>query len=390
MKRKTTPSQLLWLIAIFFVAVNLRPIITSIGPLFNVLLDELPSTNTKVSLLTSIPVFCMGLFAPLAFPLTRKFPTIIMPMLLAMIAIATILRAILPTYSILLLTSFIAGTAIAIIGPIMNARIKAQFKERTASALGVYSFGIGVGATLSASFSFAIYEQTSWSIALGSWGVLGIIAVVLWVAIAGEETLTQIAPQETARNPWRQKEAWLILLFFGLQTALFFSFMTWLSPLAVAQGFSLQEAGYLLMAFSAIQMLGNLAIPWLVERYFTPIIWLTFLSSLTLIGLLLFALTSGVWLWLGVLLIGLMLSGLFPLGLLLPLNAAKNDTEANTWSSMVLSGGFMLSAILPLLIGLVIDQTNQPSLAYVIFGSIIIIMQLIIWALSRTTKGFNS
>ena len=68
MKRKTTPSQLLWLIAIFFVAVNLRPIITSIGPLFNVLLDELPSTNTKVSLLTSIPVFCMGLFAPLAFP----------------------------------------------------------------------------------------------------------------------------------------------------------------------------------------------------------------------------------------------------------------------------------------------------------------------------------
>lgn len=387
MRRKTASTHALWLLAIFFVALNLRPVITSVGPLFTVILDDLQSTNTKVSLLTSIPVFCMGLFAPLAFPLTKRMPKSIMPLLLALISAATLLRMISTTYSMLFITSFVAGFAIAIIGPIMNARIQAKFKERTASALGVYSFGIGVGATLSASFSYAIYEKTSWGFALGSWGVLGVIAFILWLFIADDEIEQQQQQlQEVGRNPWKQREAWLILVFFGLQTALFFSFMTWLSPLAVAQGFTLAEAGLLLMAFSGIQMIGNLVIPWLVERFPKPIYWLFGLSFFALIGLLLFATTTGIWLWLGVLLIGLMLSGMFPLGLLLPLNAARNHTEANTWSSMVLSGGFMLSAVLPLLIGVVIDQTGKTYFAYIIFIVIIVVMHIIIALLAKEQK----
>lgn len=382
MKQKTA----LWLLAIFFVALNLRPVITSIGPLFTVLLEDLESTNTKISLLTSIPVFCMGLFAPFALPLTKRMPTMIMPLLLALISVSTLVRMVTTAYSVLFFTSFLAGFAIAIIGPIMNVRIQAKFKERTASALGVYSFGIGVGATLSASFSYVIYQYTSVNFALGVWGIAGIIALMLWLFVAKDEVVVSEQHEQVGRNPWQQKEAWLILVFFGLQTALFFSFMTWLSPLAVAKGFSQQEAGYLLMAFSGIQMIGNLVIPWLVERFAKPIHWLFGLSVFTLLGVLVVALTYGIALWLGVLVIGLTLSGLFPLGLLLPLTAARNHTEATTWSSMVLSGGFMLSALLPFIIGMVIDQTANERFAYPIFTAIIILMLGVITWLAHVQK----
>ena len=48
------------------------------------------------------------------------------------------------------------------------------------------------------------------------------------------------------RNPLENKTAWLILLFFGLQTSLFFSLTTWFSPIAQEQGFSLVTASAVL------------------------------------------------------------------------------------------------------------------------------------------------
>ena len=78
-------------------------------------------------------------------------------------------------------------------------------------------------------------------------------------------------------------------------------------------------------------------------------------------------LTAGIYLWLAVLLIGIVLSGLFPIGLLLPLDEAKNDQEATSWSSMVLAGGFMVSAIIPILIGVCYDLTGNHTWTYLIF-----------------------
>ncbi|PIC69420.1 hypothetical protein CSV77_14110 [Sporosarcina sp. P16b] len=64
MRSKTTQGLLL--LAIFIVALNLRPAITSIGPMLDIIRDDLLLSNTEVSLLTVIPVICMGVFAMLA------------------------------------------------------------------------------------------------------------------------------------------------------------------------------------------------------------------------------------------------------------------------------------------------------------------------------------
>lgn len=375
MKNKQwTVSMILIVVSIFFVALNMRPAVTAIGPLFNVLMESLQVSNTHMSLLTSIPVFCMGLFAPLAVPMQKKVGTKwAIGILLIIIALANGLRFVKESYLILLVTSFAAGFAIAIIGPILNAYIKEKFPSRFTTVVGVYSFGIGAGATLSAGLTVSIYNafDKSWTIALGGWVVLAIVAFIIWsLSIPQERMEVQKEVKSidaTVRNPWKNRHAWTILVFFGLQTALFFSLMSWLPAMLQDKGFSLVVASALLTFMSIVQLAGNIIITMLMEKWTNRITWILSLSALGIIGFGLLWIGEGDILWFAVFIIGVVLSGLFPIGLLLPLDEATNNAEANSWSSMVLSGGFMISAILPLLIGVLYDKTANHTFTYAIF-----------------------
>ncbi len=372
-KKQWTVSLILVVISIFFVALNMRPAVTGIGPLYNVLKTNLQVSNTSMSFLTSIPVFCMGLFAPIAVPFQRKLGTKLAIVLLMVILIfANGLRFFQESYLLLVVTSFAAGLAIAMIGPILNAFIKKKFPQRFTIVIGIYSFGIGVGATLSAALTVSFYQyfDNQWTVALGMWALLAMVALILWSwAIPKEQGADgeELAKNEPARNPWVTGRAWSILLYFGLQTSLFFSMMSWLTPLLQDKGMTLKDASMMLTFMSIVQMIGNIAVPMLMEKWTNRLAWAVALGCLGLIGFTLLWLLSGIYLWLAVLIIGIVLSGLFPIGLLLPLDEARNDQEANSWSSMVFSGGFMLSAIIPVLIGVCYDMTGNHTWTYVIF-----------------------
>ena len=373
-KKQWRVSALLVIVSIFFVALNMRPAVTGIGPLFNVLLESLHVSNTKMSFLTSIPVFCMGLFAPFAVPLQRKLGTkTAITLLLIIIALANGLRFFKESYGLLVVTSFAAGFAIALIGPMLNAYIKKKFPTRFTTVVGIYSFGIGTGATLSAALTVTFYNHfhESWTMALGSWAVLAMIALVIWLLTIQKDqdelSETDVLNKNDARNPWKNVRAWTILIYFGLQTSLFFSMMSWLVPMIQDKGYSLVAASSMLTFMSIVQMIGNITVPILMEKWANRMGWLFSLGILGIIGFALLWLSSGAMLWIAVLIIGIVLSGLFPIGLLLPLDEAKNDEEANSWSSMVLSGGFMISAIIPILIGYCYDVTGNHTFTYAIF-----------------------
>jgi len=373
-KKQWRVSALLVIVSIFFVALNMRPAVTGIGPLFNVLLESLHISNTKMSFLTSIPVFCMGLFAPFAVPLQRKLGTkTAITLLLIIIALANGLRFFKESYGLLVVTSFAAGFAIALIGPMLNAYIKKKFPTRFTTVVGIYSFGIGTGATLSAALTVTFYNRfhESWTMALGSWAVLAMIALVIWLLTIQKDqdelSETDVLSENDARNPWKNVRAWTILIYFGLQTSLFFSMMSWLVPMIQDKGYSLVTASSMLTFMSIVQMIGNISVPILMEKWANRMGWLFSLGILGIFGFALLWLSSGAMLWIAVLIIGIVLSGLFPIGLLLPLDEAKNDEEANSWSSMVLSGGFMISAIIPILIGYCYDVTGNHTFTYAIF-----------------------
>lgn len=393
MKQQTSWKTVFIILAIFLVSINLRPAVTSVGPILSTISDALKVSSTQMSLLTSIPVFCMGLFAPLAVPVQKKFGyKWSIALLVALIGISTATRISLSSYAALIITSFVAGFAIAIISPMINAYIKEKFPNKLEPVIGVYSFAIGFGATISAGFTGIIYEQFegNWSMALGVWGILAIIAMFSWLLVV-DSTKHQTSPMfsekhQSARNPWKNPLAWTILIYFGIQTSLFFSLTTWLPSIALEQGMGLLTAGSVLTLMSVVQLIGNLLIPSFINRYPNRISWLYSLIIFGLVGSAIFFIDAVWTIWLCAVIFGIVLSGLFPIGLMLPLDEAKNNQEANEWSSMVLSGGFMMSALVPLFIGAVFDLTTTHFMTKVIFVILFLLMSLATFVMQKLKK----
>ncbi|CAM5647688.1 MFS transporter OS=Lysinibacillus sphaericus OX=1421 GN=LS41612_11965 PE=4 SV=1 [Lysinibacillus sphaericus] len=210
------------------------------------------------------------------------------------------------------------------------------------------------------------------TIALGSWAVLAVLALIIWLLVIPNQVEQSSVQKdertkETVRNPWKSSRAWTILLYFGFQTSLFFSMMSWLTPILQDKGLTLVAASSMLTFLSIVQMIGNIVVPILMEKWSNRIRWLLSLGIIGVSGFVLLWFGTGWLLWIGVLIIGIVLSGLFPIGLLLPLDEARTHEEANSWSSMVMSGGFMMSAIIPTLIGYCYDVTGNHSFTFVIF-----------------------
>lgn len=377
--------------AIFLVSINLRPAVTSVGPILSTIQDALNVSSTHMSLLTSIPVFCMGLFAPLAVPIQKKYGyRWSITILTALIGLATVARILYSSYSALVITSFLAGFAIAIISPIVNAYIKEKFPTRMEPVIGIYSFAIGFGATISSGFTAIFYESFdgNWAMALGVWGFLAVIAMISWVTAVKGSPIQQNETDYTGvvRNPWKNKVAWIILIYFGLQTSLFFSLTTWLTSVALEQGMALLTAGSVLTLMTIVQLVGNILIPSLINRFPDRIVWLHSLIAIGIVSSAIFFIEANWAIWTSAVVFGFVLSGLFPIGLMLPLDEAKNNREANEWSSMVLSGGFMMSAIVPLIIGFVYDLTGTHFITKWIIVALFVLMSLSIFVMQKQKK----
>ncbi|ANU10799.1 MFS transporter [Planococcus antarcticus DSM 14505] len=378
-------------LAILLVALNLRPAISSIGPMLEPIRADLNLSNSEVSLLTAIPVFCMGLFAPLAVLFGRKFGLKrSIAILLLVIGSFTLVRGFFPTYPVLLASAFLIGLAIAIISPLLSAMIKRDFPMRTAALIGVFSFGMGLGATLSSGLTGVFYTIADWPLAIASWSLLSVVAVVIWLRVEQptEVKAVKTGIEEIVRvSPWKSKRAWYMLLFFGCQSALFFSMLTWLAPIAIEKGMSVLAAGGVLTLMAAVQIAGNISIPLFFNKFPNRLGWIiTVLASGTL-GILLLMFGSLAVIWVAAAFIGVALGGLFPIALLMPLDETSSADEANSWTAMTQSGGYIISAFMPLIIGIVYDQTGNHDITLMMFLVFIIFMVVFAVLLNKKSES---
>ena len=377
-KKKNT---VLLLFAIFAVSINLRPAITSIGPMLEIIREDLTLTNTHVTLLTAIPIFCMGIFATLSPIFNRRFGlTRSTYAMLILIGITTFMRGIIPGFLVLLVTAFIIGIAVSIIGPLISAMIKQYFPNHTASVIGVYSFGMGVGSAASAGVTGVFYQVTdSYPFALSIWSVLAFVGLIAWkLATKNKLEVRQIdrtVTKEAKRSsPWKSRKAWLFLLFFGLQSSIFFSIITWLAPIALSTGMTLLQAGTLLSVMTTVQIFLNILLPLLMEKFLTRKFWIFFMLVSGIVAMALLWTEIHQLMWVGAFLMGIPLGGLFAVALLLPLDEAVTGEEANTWTAMMQTGGYIIGGLLPLVIAVVFDITADHLYTYLIIMMLFVIM----------------
>lgn len=392
------PAIALLLVTIFAVSINLRPAITSIGPMLETIREQLLLSNAQVSLLTAIPVISMGVFATLSPIFNRLFGLKrTMYVMLFLIAIMTALRGFISGYFILIFTAFIIGIAIAVVGPLLSAMIKQNFPDRAASVIGVYSFGMGVGSAASAGLTAVFYEATgSYHFALSIWAVLAGLGLVCWFFAMKHTMKVEEKPVHMHRekekhviSPWKSKKAWLFLLFFGLQSSAFFSIITWLAPIATASGMTLLQAGTLLSVMTTVQIFLNILLPLVMERFFTRRFWLLLMLFSGMAAILLFWTGNHSLMWIGAFIMGIPLGGLFPIALLLPLDETNDAESANKWTAMMQTGGFVMGGLLPLLIALVYDWTFNHHYTLLIMMILYIGMFIITFLISNKKAAIH-
>ena len=139
------------LVALFLAALALRPQLVGIGPLLPLIQDDLDITHAVAGLLGTIPVLCMGLFAPPApFVSGRIGPRLAVALSLALIGVFGVVRAIAPGAIGVILLTIPIGVGMGIAGAILPVTVKERFADRPGFATGVYTTGITIGSAVAA------------------------------------------------------------------------------------------------------------------------------------------------------------------------------------------------------------------------------------------------
>ncbi len=366
-------KKVFYLAALFLAALNLRPIITSVASMMSMIQSDLGVSALTASLLTTLPVLCMGVFAPVATKLSRRFGlerTLFFSIFL--ITIATGLRGTSQTVTILLVTAFAGGVGISFAGPLLSSFIKKYF-PKSPGIVSVYSISMTVGAALASGLTIPIYLRSEHNLplALSCWAVLGVIALILWLGLARQNQQADHA-DVPLRLPLRNKKAIQFTLFFGFMSSMFYSLTAWISPIALDFGNSPQYAAMLLTIFTLIQIPVALLVPNIVNRLGKPKLFLILCSLSELIGLLFLLLPMPI--LPAVIFLGIGAGGLFPLALMLPIIETRTPEEAGTWSAMSQMGGYIMGGFGPFLIGLIFDISGHFQAAIVAMLAIVMLM----------------
>lgn len=175
-----TPSDVLLLIALVAVALNLRAPFTSVAPIVSEIQADLGINKTVAGLLTSIPVLCFGLLAPLASKCIARtsVETSVFLALTGVIAGSALRSS--GGIALALGGTFVIGAGITIGNIVSLVLIARDFPSRAATVMGLYTSALNVGPILTAALSEPLARQIGWRWTLVTWSSFALIPMLLW------------------------------------------------------------------------------------------------------------------------------------------------------------------------------------------------------------------
>jgi MFS transporter, CP family, cyanate transporter len=344
------------LAAVVLAGLNLRTVFASLTPLLQHVRADLGLSAGVAGLLTTGPVVCFGLFAPLAPRLARR---VAIEKLLVAAAVLTTLgtaaRGLGGTAG-LFAGTLLAGLAIAVAQVLVPILVRVRFPERAGVLTGGFSLALTLGAAVASGLAVPLEQLLhGWRGALTVFGVPAGLAVLVWLVPAAESgTLLEHAPPLRLH---RQHGSWSIALYFGLQSMAFYTGLTWLPSILEAHGFSEGAAGSLQALASVLQFAPAFLIPVLAGRRRTQTSLLVALVAVALVaiaGLLVAPGAALVWMPL----LGVAQGGALGLALILPVLRGRSGPAVAALTAMALSIGYLLASIGPFLAGVAHDATG--------------------------------
>lgn len=390
------------LLGIVVIAVNLRPAITAVGPVLPMLGEELRLSAFELGLLGALPVAVFSLASSVVGHLVRRLGVERTATLaLGVLTVATVLRSWPGPEANLWVGTVIIGAAIAVGNVTVPVIVKRDFASAAALVTGVYVAVLGIFAGLAAALAvpLAAVSTLTWRLSLGGWAVLTVLGLIYWLpqsrasggahrpgapavpadAAAAPAAATPAGPTPAGATPpgsasaeptpagspsaastpaastpaastpaargtlWRNRDAWLLSCYMGVQSTTFYVALTWLPTVEQELGYSGSAAGWHMFLLQVLGIVGNFLAPALMrvgrDQRFTAILPGVFMV-LGSVGMVLAP--GGALLWVSVL--GLGTGTAFVVSLTLIAVRAGDMHTAPRLSAMAQSIGYAITA----------------------------------------------
>ena len=383
-----------WILAalVFLVALNLRPPITSVGPLLPQLGAELRIDKGMQGLLGALPLITFGIVSPLVHFVSRRLgPDRTMFLALLVLTAGTAVRSYTGGAG-LWIGTVIIGSAIAVGNVLMPTLVKRDYGSRVSLATGIYTACINIAAGVASGLAVPLAHAGGWRWGLAFWGIPSLVVALLWImrlralrparegAAAPARSRTSTAPADQALiSVWRQPTAWLLTAFMGMQSTTFYVLVTWLPTIEATSGISPEQSGVHLLLFQAVGAFAGLAISRLLRgsgSQTTAAITASIPILIGVLGLLAFPSFGALW----AVITGMGVSSSFVVCLTLMSLRGRTSQETTKLSGMSQSLGYIGAAIGPVVAGLLAEATGgwtaSLTLLAVIAGAQIVVAGL--------------
>lgn len=352
------------LVALVLAAFNLRPAVTSVGPVLEEIRASLGMGGVVAGLLTALPAACFVAFGALAPRMVaRTFPSRLVWIALAAVTLGLALRPFMPGTALFVLFSCVALGGIGVANIMMPVVVRRAFPRRVGPVTGVYSMGLTLGAASAAAVTVPLTAALGhdWRLGLATWAVPALLAMVLWMGVARwirhRTGGRPAAASHEGLRITRSRTAWAVAILFGLQSTQAYVTMGWVPQIYRDAGLSAAYAGVLLALIPAVGVPTSFLVPTIAGRLRSQGSVAVALTALGFVGYLGLWLAPTVMPWLWVVVLGVS-QGVFPLAL--ALIAMRTRTGAGTvgLSSFGQSVGYLISIPGPIAVGAIYGATG--------------------------------
>lgn len=350
------------LATVLLVTANLRPAITVVGPLIERVGAETGLSPSALGALGSVPIVAFAVVSPVVHLLGRRFgPERTILVSLLVLAVGTALRSVpenglLPQAVSLYVGTALLSAAIGVGNVLVPSVVKRDFPDRVPMMTGVYTAAMVGAAAISSGGAVLVAEAWGWRGAFAVPAVFALLAAAGWalrrppaaeVEPAGTTPLPAGPPPATM---WRHPLAWQVTLYFGLQSTLFYTLLTWLPAIQTSHGVDEASAGMWLGLFQAVGVVASLIVGQVMQRTRDQRG-----VSAVVVGFMLVA-VSGMMLLPGLMPVWALCAGISTgcsllLGLTFISLRAGSSQQVGRLSGMVQSIGYLLAAVGPVLAG---------------------------------------
>lgn len=243
--------------AFFLLVANLRPALTSVGPLVGVIRSSLNLSGAEVGLLGTLPLLFFAGFSPLArlgevFGIERTLAGC-----LAMVAAGVALRSE-GSIAALFVGTAIFSTGIAVANVLVPSLIKRDFPHQVGPVTTAYVMVMSLTAAAATGLAVPLSAHLTggWRSSLAVWAAFAGLALVCWLPETRKASLVILPPQpsKAAATPavWRSVLAWQVTIFMGVQFLIYYVTIGWIPLLLAAHGFAMVDAGWLLTLYQMV------------------------------------------------------------------------------------------------------------------------------------------